>query len=316
MKSQPHLVIKHPIVGYGLFAAFAAFRVCLSGLLFCFLIGTSLLAQDTPDYFRQNCMNCHTIGGGRLNGPDLKDVHKRRDAEWLITFMMNPRAAYEGGDPDVVQLVEQFNKTIMPTAPGMNRYRAEQLLKLIEEESAKEKSQFQGVQISSRPFTEKDRIAGQELFLGVTKFKKGGTACNACHTMHDLPQLGGGKLGPDLTRVYERQKGRKALSAWLMAPATETMQPIFKDHPLEAEEIHQLVAYFADSAEHTEADSSVSRISFLLMGLITAALLIFLFDRIWKGRFQAVRQPLVEERRRAVLGQTSEEMQPVGNSES
>ena len=30
-------------------------------------------AQDTPDYFRQNCMNCHTIGGGRLTGPDLKD---------------------------------------------------------------------------------------------------------------------------------------------------------------------------------------------------------------------------------------------------
>ena len=41
-------------------------------------------AQDTPDYFRQNCMNCHTIGGGRLTGPDLKDVAQRRDTEWLI----------------------------------------------------------------------------------------------------------------------------------------------------------------------------------------------------------------------------------------
>ena len=23
--------------------------------------------QDTPDYFRQNCISCHTIGGGRLS---------------------------------------------------------------------------------------------------------------------------------------------------------------------------------------------------------------------------------------------------------
>ena len=90
----------------------------------------------------------------------------------------------------------------MPVAPGITRYRAEQIIKLIEAESKLEKSQFQGVQISNKPFTEQDQIHGREIFLGKQKLKKGGTACNACHSMHDLAALGGGRLGPDLTRVY------------------------------------------------------------------------------------------------------------------
>ena len=259
------------------------------------LLPEAVLGQDTPDYYRQNCLNCHTIGGGRLTGPDLKDVSQRKDAEWLIAFMQNPKAVVESGDAYAAKLVEESRGVIMPVAPGMTRYRAEQILKLIEAESKLEKSQFQGVRISNKPFTEQDRVTGREIFVGVQRLKNGGTACNACHSMHDLSALGGGRLGPDLTRVYERLKGRKALGAWLMAPATETMQPIFKGHPLEAEEIHALTAYFEDAADQTEADASVNQIAFLLMGLATAAGTIFVFDSIWKGRFHAVRQPLVEE---------------------
>lgn len=254
------------------------------------------LAQDTPDYYRQNCLNCHTIGGGRLTGPDLKDISKRRDAEWIIGFLQNPKAVIESGDDYAAKLVENSRGVIMPIAPGMTRYRAEQIIKLIDAESKLEKSQFQGIRISNKPFTPQDRLAGREIFTGMRRLKKGGTACNACHSMHDLAALGGGRLGPDLTRVYERLKGRKSLGAWLMAPATETMQPIFRNHPLEAEEIHALTAYFEGAAAHSEADASVNRIAFLLLGLALAAATVFLFDVIWKNRFHAVRRPLVESR--------------------
>ncbi len=251
-------------------------------------------AQDTPDYYRQNCMNCHTIGGGRLTGPDLKDVAQRRDAEWLINFMQNPRAVVDSGDAYAVKLVEESRGVVMPVAPGMSRYRAEQIIKLIEAESKLEKSQFQGVQVSNEPFTELDRIAGRNIFVGMQALTNRGTACNACHSMHDLSALGGGRLGPDLTRVYERLKGRQAMSAWLMAPATETMQPVFKNHPLEAAEIHALTAYFEASASQPEADASVNRIAFLMLGLAVAAATVFLFDAIWRGRFYGVRRPLLE----------------------
>ena len=263
------------------------------------LIPSEAFSQDTPDYYRQNCMNCHTIGGGRLTGPDLKDVTKRKDAEWLIAFMQNPRAVIDSGDAYAAKMVEESRGVIMPNVPGMTRYRAEQILKLIEAESQLEKSQFQGIRISDKPFTESDRIAGREIFLGKTPLANGGTACIACHSMYDLPALGGGRLGPDLTRVYERLKGRQSLSAWLMAPATETMQPIFKNQPLEAEEIHALTAYFDAAAQHAEADASVNRVAFLLWGLALAAATIFGFDAIWKKRFHGVRQPLVEANRRA-----------------
>jgi mono/diheme cytochrome c family protein len=184
----------------------------------------------------------------------------------------------------------------MPTLPGMTRYRAEQILKLIEEESKLEKSQFEGIKVSSKPFTKADRTAGHAIFTGARPLENDGSACIACHSMHDLSALGGGHLGPDLTKVYERLKGRKSLSAWLMAPATETMQPIFKNRPLEAEEIHALAAYFEEAAQHSEADASADRMAFLLLGLGLATAVIFLFDALWKNRFHSVRQPLVDKR--------------------
>lgn len=272
----------------------------LVALLLLFGVSRLAFAQDTPDYYRANCMNCHTIGGGRLTGPDLKDVGKRKDAEWLMRFMQNPKAMIDSGDPYALKMADESRGVVMPTLPGMTRYRAEQILKLIEDESKLEKSQFEGIKVSSKPFTDADRTAGHSIFIGTQPLKKGGSACIACHSVHGLSALGGGRLGPDLTKVYERLKGRKSLSAWLMAPATETMQPIFKNRPLEAEEIHSLAAYFEDEAKYSEADSSVNRMAFLLLGLGLATAAIFLFDVIWKKRFHAVRRPLVDDEIRDV----------------
>ncbi|MGE0376545.1 MAG: cytochrome c [Planctomycetaceae bacterium] len=273
----------------------------LRGLAVCLALGPGISpAQDTPDYYRQNCMNCHTIGGGRLTGPDLKHVGQRKDAEWLINFIINPKQVIDSGDPYARKLMEESRGVVMPIGPGMNRYRAEQILKLIEAESKLEESQFKGLRISSDPFTEKDRLAGRELFQGTAPLKNGGAACNSCHAMHDLGGLGGGRLGPDLTRVYERLKGRTSVAAWLSAPATETMQPIFRNHPLDAREIHALTAYFETSAAHAEASHAQGRVAFFLLGLGLASGLIFLCDAIWRGRFDAVRRPLVDANAEAV----------------
>ena len=279
--------------------AFQRFRVNRRLVAYCLTIGicsvgSATYAQDTPDYFRQNCMNCHTIGGGRLTGPDLKGLSQRKDREWLINFMQNPRAVIDSGDPYAKKLLEESRNVPMPTLPGMTRERAENLLDLIEAESKLEKSQFVGLQISTKPFTAADRKRGREIFIGRQRLTAGGTSCISCHSTHDMPAMGGGRLGPDLTDVYERLKGRKSLSAWLMAPGTETMQPVFKNHPINAEEIHALVAYFEASAGEGPSNPSASRVALLLMGLTGAAVLIFVFDAIWKRRFHSVRRPLVE----------------------
>jgi cytochrome c2 len=239
-------------------------------------------------------MNCHTIGGGRLTGPDLKDVTKRKDREWLKQFMANPKAVIDSGDPYAQKLLEESRNVPMPTLPGLTPDRLENLLNLIEAESKLEESQFKGLQISNKPFTDADRALGRNIFLGHAKLEAGGTSCISCHSMHDTPALGGGRLGPDLTNIYERLKGRKALSAWLMAPGTETMLPIFKNHPMTADEINALAAYFEVSAGERPAEPSANRVALLLMGLAGAAALVFGFDAIWKRRFVSVRRTLVD----------------------
>jgi mono/diheme cytochrome c family protein len=208
---------------------------------------------------------------------------------------MNPIGIIESGDPYAAKMFESYKKVPMPTVAGMTKERCEKLLDLIEEESKLEKSQFFGLQISNAPFTKDDRELGRDLFLGIARLENGGTACISCHSMHDSPALGGGRLGPDLTQVFGRLEGRRALSAWLVAPGTETMQPIFKNHALTSDEIHALVAYFKVSAEETESEPAASRVAFLLMGLVCAAALAFAMDAIWKRRFHAVRAPLVED---------------------
>jgi mono/diheme cytochrome c family protein len=260
------------------------------------------MSQDTPVYFRQNCMNCHTIGGGRLTGPDLKDVEGRKDREWLIGFMMNPKAVLDSGDPYAVKLLEESRNVPMPVLPGLDRGRAENLLDLIAAESKLEESQFKGLQISEEPFTNADRTMGRNIFLGRHRLEGGGTACISCHSMPDMPVLGGGRLGPDLTNVYERLKGRKALSAWLMAPGTETMQPIFKNHPLTSDEINALAAYFEVAASESPVEPSVNRVAFLLMGLLGAAGLVFAFDAVWARRFRGVRRTLVDAVNARIIG--------------
>ncbi len=253
-----------------------------------------LSAQDTPDYFRQNCMNCHTVGGGRLTGPDLKNVSDRKDREWLIGFMMNPKSYIDSGDPYAIKILEESRKVPMPTLPGMTRERCENLLDLIDAESKLDESQFKGLQVSNEPFTDADRKRGRAIFLGTQRLEAGGAACVSCHGMHDIASLGGGRLGPDLTNVYERLKGRKSLSAWLVAPGTETMQPIFKKHPMTSDEIHALVAYFDASDGESPAQPATSQVTFLMLGLLGAAAVVFGFDAIWKKRFVGVRQPLVD----------------------
>lgn len=265
-------------------------------VLVCSLIAAAATAdaQDTPQYFRQNCMSCHTIGGARLTGPDLKNVTKNKDRAWLAAFITNPKAVIDSGDPYALKLLEESRNVVMPTLPGLTKERVENLLDLIEAESKLEESQFKGLQVSTKPFTAADRARGREIFLGHARLQGGGAACISCHSMHDTPALGGGRLGPDLTNVYERLKNRQALSAWLSAPSTETMLPIFKDHPLKEDEIHALAAYFEASAGQSPAEPTADRVAFLLIGLASAVALVFGFDAIWKYRFTSVRRTLVD----------------------
>lgn len=252
-------------------------------------------AQDAPGYFRQNCASCHTIGGGRLTGPDLKGVTERRDHAWLLRYLPDPKALIDSGDPIATQLFQEARGVIMPSPPLLTPDMTEALIAMIEAESALEKSQFVGIQVSDRPFTAQDVALGRSIVRGETAQASGGPACISCHTLGNVGALGGGRVGPDLSKVYERLQGRKALAVWLSAPATPMMQSVFKSTPLQPEEILPIVAYLEHSSQEGGDDTGVGMVTFTLLGLGGAVVGLLVFDGAWRNRFRAVRGPLVEE---------------------
>ena len=250
-------------------------------------------SEETIKFFKTNCFSCHTIGGGPLTGPDLKNVHERRDRDWAIRFIRDPKAVVDSGDPYAAKLVADFRGTLMPTLPGIDATLAGKLYELIEAESAREKSRFEGIVIPDRPLTAEDVALGREMFLGQTSFEAGGPACSSCHTVAGLGGLGGGRLGPDLTEAYARLEGRKGLGAWLSSPPSIVMQPLFTDHELNEDEILSLLAFMKDAAESGEREAESSSLTFILLGIGVCALLLVAFDLAWRDRFRAVRRPLV-----------------------
>ncbi len=252
-------------------------------------------AQDAAAFFKQNCTSCHTIGGGRLTGPDLKDVTSQKDRQWLVQFLQSPKAMIDSGDPYALKLQQEARGVVMPNIAGMNPQQAQALLDLITAESKLPRSQFAGLQISDRPLTAQDIAKGRLIFLGGQPLSAGGPACISCHSIRGLALLGGGRLGPDLTRVYERLQGRKGLASWLSAPASPTMAPVFKAHAMQPEEILSLVALFEDSAKRGGEADSTPALNFFLLGLGGMVLALVSLDRVWKKRFRGVRWSLVHK---------------------
>jgi len=277
-----------------------AARLALGGVVLALLAFPVLAsAQQPADFVRQNCVNCHTVGGGRLTGPDLKNVTQRKDRAWLVQFLQNPKAMIDSGDPYAVKLQQEARGVVMPTIAGMSPDRAQLLLDLIDAESKLPRSQFAGLQISTRPFTPQDVLAGRALFTGERPLAAAGPACVSCHTIRGLGGLSGGRLGPDLTLVYERLRGRQALSAWLTAPASPTMGPVFKTKALKPEEILPLVAYFEDAARKGGQDDSAALLNFFLLGLGGSVVALVTFDKVWRRRFRGVRRPMVHAKERS-----------------
>jgi hypothetical protein len=138
------------------------------------IVGSSLKAQEAADFFRQNCISCHTMGGGWLTGPDLKGVLTRKDLGWLVRFVLNPQAMMDQGDPYALKLRQEARDIIMPKISGRDGALAESLLRMINAESKLGKSQFAGLQVSDRPFTTRDIEQGRQLFTGVQHLANAG----------------------------------------------------------------------------------------------------------------------------------------------
>lgn len=272
---------------------FTHWRRFLAAAALTLLAATAAAADEAATFFRQNCMSCHTIGGGRLVGPDLKDVSQRKDRAWLQKFIADPKSFLNGGDPYAAKLKEEARGAVMPNIAGLDDQKSLALLDLIDRESKLPKSQFAGLNIGDQPFTPDDIASGRAIILGDRKLANGGAACISCHSIDGLSVLGGGKLGPDLTKVYERMRGRRNLASWLQAPATATMRPLFANQAFTNDEIVQLVAYLEQTAKKPQQSSETGTLAFFFLGLGGSVLGFVGADALWRKRFRGVRKSMV-----------------------
>ncbi|MFN8257241.1 MAG: c-type cytochrome [Bacteroidales bacterium] len=95
----------------------------------------STVAQKSPVENFKVCSACHTIGKGKLVGPDLKGVTQRHDEAWLIKFIRSSQTMVKEGDKVAVKLFNDNNKIPMPDNP-LTDDEIKALLKYIENPEA------------------------------------------------------------------------------------------------------------------------------------------------------------------------------------
>lgn len=74
------------------------------------------LAERGETLFNQKgCVGCHTIGKGRLTGPDFTEVESWRDFEWYYHMVTNPDSMTRN-DPQAKKLLQEY----MTPMPDLN----------------------------------------------------------------------------------------------------------------------------------------------------------------------------------------------------
>ncbi|MHB0871678.1 MAG: c-type cytochrome [Chloroflexota bacterium] len=91
--------------------------------------GATAGSRDTAKgkaIFEGKCAGCHTVGGGKRTGPDLKGVTAQRSHDWLVDFIVAPDKVIASGDPIAAQLVKEYGMP-MPNL-GVSQQDAEAVL--------------------------------------------------------------------------------------------------------------------------------------------------------------------------------------------
>jgi mono/diheme cytochrome c family protein len=63
-------------------------------------------------YQTVGCNGCHTVGGGRLTGPDLLGVTERRSLDWFVAIVIDPDSMLRE-DPAARELFAEYMTPMM-----------------------------------------------------------------------------------------------------------------------------------------------------------------------------------------------------------
>ena len=248
--------------------------------VFLFLPLIPVLAQKNGEAtFKESCSSCHTIGRGKLVGPDLANVEKIRPVDWILKFVKSSQTVIHSGDKYADSLFKAYNQMIMPDHPTFTDDQIKGILAYITAQS-------------SAPTTATSTVAalpgnsnrGRNLFDGKIRFTNRGAACNSCHNVDMKGYISGGALGKDLTHAITRLSapGVAGIVSGLPFPQ---MKETYSKRPVTSQEIADITAFLttADKQVPTNAISTVG--NYLLAGGVAGIiLLLVLFSIFWMKR--------------------------------
>lgn len=108
-------------------------------VFFLFALATGMVqaqnAENGATLFKSGCNSCHSVGKGKIVGPDLKDVHTRRKEEWLLKFISSPGKMLNSGDETAKKLFEENNKILMPDHTFLKEQEIKDILAYLKAES-------------------------------------------------------------------------------------------------------------------------------------------------------------------------------------
>jgi cytochrome c2 len=244
------------------------------------------------------CGACHSIGQGRLVGPDLAGIHDRRSQDWLEKFVKSSQSMINSGDAQAVAIAAEFNNMIMPDSI-ISAAQIKDVLSYIQggggavaagataaagAVSPAPQAAEAAPEPAAAPLSEADIKFGRELFEGSQRLENGGAACNACHhVLHDAV-MGGGILAKELTKAFSRM-GVPGLKAIIGSAPFPVMQAAYEDKALTEEEVAGLVAFlqYADAEEYNQLPRDYG-MGLFLTGIAGAAILFILFGTVWRKR--------------------------------
>jgi len=161
-------------------------------------------ADEGQDIFKGTCAACHTIGKGRLVGPDLLNISEKRSPDWLIGFIQSSQTVIKSGDADAVAIYKEYSNLLMPDN-ALSNGQANAVINYIK--AASSGSDGGDSQVATTDFlenaTQKDIDEGVLLFGGEKRLTNGGASCISCHSVKDDRVFSSGTLAKELTETYD-----------------------------------------------------------------------------------------------------------------
>jgi mono/diheme cytochrome c family protein len=226
-------------------------EICSFVFVLSVLVSFPAYSQSGEELFKSNCSSCHSIGKGKIVGPDLSGVYNKMNNDWLISFIKSSQSMVKSGDKDAVAIFNEY-KVPMPDF-NLSDQQITDILDYIKQTdgaqpqaggqapgqtTGTDTTKTQGApadstqgtaaaQADTTSVTGKMIGLGSSLYYGYTRFLNGAAPCLTCHNINDPSFLGGGKLAIDLSASYTKL-GPQGITAILKNPPFPPMKVAIK----------------------------------------------------------------------------------------